>query len=134
MESSPKAAHPLGSLEEKVMNALWASGPLPVREVSKRLGNKSKLAYTTVMTTLDRLYKKGLLSRTKDGLAYVYEPALSRDEHQQQMVEGIVSGLMSKSADAAPVLAAFVDAAAGLDEDNLQKLETLIANRRKTGS
>ncbi len=132
MKTKPKSSRPLGSLEEKVMSVLWRSGPLSVREMNKRLGEK-KLAYTTVMTTLDRLFKKGLLSRSKDGLAYVYRAELSRDEYQRRLARETVSGLMSKESDAVPVLAAFVDVAAGLDEENLAKLEALIAKRRRAG-
>ncbi|MCP4676066.1 MAG: BlaI/MecI/CopY family transcriptional regulator [Deltaproteobacteria bacterium] len=132
MKTQAKSSRPLGSLEEKVMSVLWRAGPLSVREMNKRLGEK-KLAYTTVMTTLDRLYKKGLLSRSKDGLAYVYRAELSRDEYQRRLARETVSGLMSKGADAVPVLAAFVDVAARLDGKNLAKLEALIAERRRAG-
>ncbi len=115
------------------MEALWRAGALPVREVCARLSGKPALAYTTVMTTLDRLFKKGLLGRHKDGNAFVYAPALSRDEYRRRIVERTVSGLLERPADAAPVLAAFVDAAAEIDEDNLKRLEELIALRRRSG-
>lgn len=123
---------PLGKLEQRVMSILWCGRALSVREVNQRLGEDA-LAHTTVMTTLDRLYKKGLLSRTRDGVAYIYSAALTRDEYKQRIVETTVSGLMTKGGDAAPVLAAFVDAAAQFDEENLAKLEALIAQRRKSG-
>ena len=132
MKNPAKSLRPLGKLEEKVMNVLWRVGPLSVREVNQRLGDQS-LAHTTVMTTLDRLFKKGLLSRTKDGVAYVYQAAWSRDAYQQRLVEATVSGLISQASDAEPVLAAFVDTAAELDEENLARLEALIADRRRCG-
>ena len=72
-------------LEQRVMEVLWEAQPLTVRDVKQRLGKKP--AYTTVMTTLDRLYKKGLLAREKDGLAFVYRPALDRAEYQRRVVE-----------------------------------------------
>ena len=63
MRSFDDAARVLGDLEQRVMEVLWeAAGPLAVREVQGRLG-RGRLAYTTVMTTLDRLYKKRLLAR-----------------------------------------------------------------------
>jgi predicted transcriptional regulator len=117
----------LGALEERVMQILWASDPLPVRDVVQRLGNR--LAYTTVMTTLDRLHRKGLLARDKDGIAFVYRPALSRDDYHRRLVEATVGEMLAKSAD--PVLAGFVDAAASVDENNLKRLEQLIAARKK---
>jgi predicted transcriptional regulator len=115
------------------MELLWRAGPRCVREVTGELDDGGHpLAYTTVMTTLDRLFKKGLLSREKDGQAFVYAPALTRDDYHRRIVEETVSGLMAKPADADPVLAAFVDAAATVDEANLERLERLIAERRRT--
>jgi predicted transcriptional regulator len=119
----------LGSLEERVMEIVWESAPISVRDVARMLGGR--LAYTTVMTTLDRLHKKGLLDRDKDGTAFVYRSALDRDEFHRRLVEETVSGLLEKSAD--PVLAGFVDAAAAVDADNLARLEQLIAARRRSG-
>lgn len=109
------------------MEILWATSPLHVRDVCRRLGGK--LAYTTVMTTLDRLHRKGLLARAKDGNAFVYRPALSRDDYERHVVEATVAPLLARAAD--PVLAGFVDAAAAVDEDNLRRLEELIARHRR---
>jgi predicted transcriptional regulator len=126
-------SHPLGSLEEKVMNALWKRSPLAVRGVCKLLRGDHEPAYTTVMTTLDRLFKKGLLLRHKEGLAFVYAPAMTKNEYQRRMVEQTLGGLMSKKKEAEPVLAAFVDVAADVDVKNLERLEQLIAERRRQG-
>lgn len=124
----------LGTLEERVMDVLWTRpGPMAVREVCGRLKGASPLAYTTVMTTLDRLFKKGLLKRHKDGTAFVYETAMSRDDYRRRIVESTVSGLIEEAANPDPVLAAFVDAAAEIDEENLERLEQLIAERRRSG-
>ena len=111
------------------MEILWDAGPLAVREVSRRLSKKTPLAYTTVMTTLDRLYKKGLLVREKEGNAFIYSPAMTRDDYHRRIVEETVSGLIEKSA--GPVLAAFVDVAVGIDEENLTRLERLLAKHRR---
>lgn len=124
-----EAGRVLGALEERVMDILWseAESSLAVREVWGRL--RSDLAYTTVMTTLDRLYKKGLLARRRSGNAFVYRPAMSRDDYHRRIVEETVTGLLARSTD--PVLAAFVDVAAGIDEENLARLTKLIAERRR---
>lgn len=122
----------LGALEDRVMSILWQGGHMSVREVNECLRER-KLAHTTIMTTLDRLFKKGLLSRTKEGLAYIYSPAMTREEYQQRLVGATVAGLMSKLEDAKPVLAAFVDAATELDASNLAALEALIAERKQMG-
>lgn len=131
MRTFSQAGRVLGALEERVMDVLWKAGPLAVREVSRRLKARPALAYTTVMTTLDRLYKKGLLAREKAGIAFVYRPAMSRDEYHRRIVAAAVTGLIAQSG--APVLAAFVDAAAQVDEENLARLERLIEERRRAG-
>lgn len=123
------AGRVLGELEERVMEALWrAARPLAVRDVRARIGRR-KLAYTTVMTTLDRLHKKGLLSRHREGLAFVYRPAMSREDLHRRVIEETVGALLHETPH--PVLAAFVDAAADVDEANLDELERLIAERKK---
>src|SRR5687767_10726975 len=112
------------------MDILWrATKPMAVRDVSKRLKGKPQLAYTTVMTTMDRLFKKGLLAREKEGTAFVYRAAMTRDDYRRRIVEETIGVLLEDSAD--PVLAAFVDAAASVDEDNLDRLERLIAEHRR---
>lgn len=128
MRSFDHASRVLGELEERLMEILWETSPLSVREVKAHLG-RSKLAYTTVMTTLDRLYKKGLLARTKNGLAFVYQPAIDRAEYQRRVVRAALAPLLEQGA--GPVLAAFVDVAAGSDTENLDRLERLIAARRR---
>lgn len=109
------------------MDVLWAHAPLSVREVKAKLGG-SRQAYTTVMTTLDRLYRKGLLARTKNGQAFVYQPAIDRAEFQRRVVQAALTPLLEQAP--GPVLAAFVDVAAGSDTENLDHLERLIAARR----
>lgn len=112
------------------MEIVWASDPLTVREVVQRI--EGRPAYTTVMTTLDRLFRKKLLKRTKDGTAYVYRAAMSRDDYHRAVVEEAVGGLLEEAA--APVMAAFVDTAAKGGDDNLRELEKLIADYRKRTS
>jgi predicted transcriptional regulator len=125
-----EASRVLGKLEERVMEIIWrANRPLPVRDVAAQLRTKPALAYTTVMTTLDRLYKKELLARRKQGNAFLYRAAMTRDEYHQRIVEETVTNLIEKST--MPVLAAFVDAAATIDEKNLARLEELIAAKRR---
>src|ERR1039457_3370791 len=76
---------PLGPLEVTVMEILWARGDSNVRDVVDRLGRP--LAYTTVMTTLDRLFKKGLLQRRKCDRAFFYSPTLNRTEWEHRSEE-----------------------------------------------
>lgn len=122
------APQALGQLEQRLMELLWDSGePLLVRDVLARLG-RSKLAYTTVMTTLDRLYKKRLLTRAKQGNAFAYQRAIDRETYQRRIVTAAVAPLLEEAA--GPVLAAFVDVAAKVDDRHLAELERLIAVHR----
>ncbi len=69
----------LGELEQAVMDILWnRPDPLSVRDVHEMLAHDRDLAYTTVMTVLDRLAKKGFVVRNLDGRAWLYRPANSR--------------------------------------------------------
>lgn len=76
----------LGELERSVMNVLWdANVSLTVREVLDRMGDRD-LAYTTIMTVLDRLGTKEMVRRERDGRAYRYAPALSRDAATSELL------------------------------------------------
>ncbi len=68
----------LGALERDVMTIVWEHGEISVREACARL--ESSVAYTTVMTTMDRLFKKRLLDRRKIGRAFVYHATATRDQ------------------------------------------------------
>lgn len=69
----------LGDLEHAVMDVLWARAvPTPVRDVHEALARSREIAYTTVMTVLDRLAKKGIVTRQLEGRAWLYQPARSR--------------------------------------------------------
>ena len=125
---SKRGTRVLGDLEERLMEIVWKEHPLSVREVCARV-RRTKLAYTTVMTTLDRLHTKGLLARTKQGNAFLYLPAIDRAEYQCRVVETALAPMFTQ--DAASVLAAFIKVAAGVDERNLASLERLIAEHRR---
>ena len=127
MRTFSTAARVLGELETRLMELLWNEHPISVRTACDRLGGTH--AYTTIMTTLDRLHKKRLLRRRKDGNAFLYEPAMDRAEYQRRVVEAALTPLMEQGA--TPVLAAFVEVAADLDEANLVQLERLIAKHRR---
>ena len=92
-----------GSLEADVMTVLWAAdGPLTPGLVLEQLNRE--LAYTTVMTTLLRLYEKGQLQRRRSGRAYAYSPCQRAEEHTAQAMSELLA-----SGDSAAVLARFVD-------------------------
>jgi predicted transcriptional regulator len=124
------APQPLGPLEVTVMEILWARGTCNVREVVDRLGRP--LAYTTVMTTLDRLFKKGLLERRKSERAFFYSPTLSRAEWEQKRAGEFVAGFLAAAEPSRDLLiSCLVDAVGRHDEALLDELERKIKLRRK---
>lgn len=80
------------------------------------------------MTTMDRLHRKGLLTREKDGLAWRYAPAVTKVSYEKSLAEGLAADILAAHGDAA--LAAFVDAGAEVDEALLDRLRQLIELRR----
>lgn len=83
----------LGVLEALVMEQLWASSePLAVRQVLESLPDGRTRAYTTVMTVLDNLFRKGFVERERSGRAYVYSATQSRAEHTAEVMEHALAG------------------------------------------
>jgi predicted transcriptional regulator len=76
----------MGELERAVMNVLWdRGGPASVRDVARALSERD-LAYTTVMTVLDRLARKGFVQRERSGRAWLYRPSASREAYIAQLM------------------------------------------------
>lgn len=120
----------LGALERQVLERLWASG----REVSVRDLLESfdgSLAYTTLMTTVDRLFKKRLLDRRREGRAFLYTACISQDQLQRGVAADVIDSLLgSRHETARPVMSTFVDAVGDRDHVLLDELEELIRSRR----
>lgn len=120
----------LGHLENTVMEALWRHGEGNVREVGARLGRP--LAYTTVMTTLDRLYKKGFLERRKQDRAFVYSPRYSETQWERKRAGEFLAGYLSGPRTSRDLLiSCLVDAAGEQDSALLDELEQKIRRKRK---
>jgi predicted transcriptional regulator len=121
----------LGRLERQVMERLWAvGGEASVRQLQATLD--TDLAYTTLMTTLDRLYKKGLLARRKHGRAYVYSTHLTREDVDRGSAAHVFGALLGEGAERAqPVLSCFVDAVSQRDLQLLDELERLVREKRR---
>jgi predicted transcriptional regulator len=120
----------LGALEREVMRVVWKAGPINVREACELLD--SPVAYTTVMTTMDRLFKKRLLARRKVGRAFVYEAAATRDELEGAVATELVQSLLQRhGGEALPLLSSLVDAVSDRDRALLDDLERLIREKRR---
>ncbi len=82
-----------GELEAVVMDRLWArTDPTPVREVFEELRDQREIAYTTVMSTMDNLHRKGWLARKRRGKAFLYWPVLSREEYSARLMREALNG------------------------------------------
>lgn len=131
MSTSQSRPYPmLGPLELQVMEVVWSSGKSSVRDVVERL--ESRLAYTTVMTTLDRLFKKGLLNRYKAERAFVYTARVSNQEWERQRAGDLVAGFLSGPQPSRELLlSSLVDAVGQHDAMLLDALEEKIRNKRR---
>lgn len=84
----------LGPLETEIMRLLWQDRRSTVKKVHRKLSQQRDIAYTTVMTTMSRLSEKGVLYRQREGLAYVYTPAITEDEFVAMVVRQVLDGLL----------------------------------------
>jgi predicted transcriptional regulator len=119
----------LGPLEWKVLEALWTrSTAASVRDLQPEFPD---IAYTTLMTTLDRLHRKGALTRTKQGRAFWYRPALSRPEFDRaRAADALRSAFDSGSESLSPLMSFFVQEVSDRDREALDELEALVRARR----
>jgi len=112
------------------MEILWERGESSVHDVVEKL--RRPRAYTTVMTTLDRLFKKGFLERRKVDRAFLYAPRLSRSEWERERADDLVAGFLSGSRPSGQLLiSSLVEAVGQHDETLLDELEKKIKAKRQ---
>jgi predicted transcriptional regulator len=120
----------LGKLEREVMDEAWRRDEISVRDAHRAFDER--VAYTTLMTTLDRLYKKGLLKRRKEGRAFLYSPRVSPEQLEQGVAEDVIDDLLGRGAKGVePVLACIVDAVSEHDRTLLDELDRLVQEKRR---
>lgn len=96
-KSSKRTAEPgLGPLESEIMAEAWAAPSVTVRDIYERISARRSIAYTTVMTTMDRLYKKELLSRQSEGNAYRYSVRIDRGGWLRKWAKQTIDGLLPR--------------------------------------
>jgi predicted transcriptional regulator len=125
----PESPAALGTLEARVMQFLWARGESSVRDVFEAIDRP--LAYTTVMTTLERLFKKRLLHRSKSGRAFLYSPAMNREEWERHRAGGLVAAFLDGDASRELLVSSLLDAIGHHDAALLDELEKKIRRTRK---
>ena len=119
----------LGRLEQLVLREVEARGSATVRELLE--SNAIVLAYTTVMTTMDRLYKKGLLERTSEGKAYRYFAGQNLDELGRLAAVQNIRELMADQDTSSLLLSHLVDTLSAHDSKLLDELQTLVERKRR---
>ena len=114
---------PLHELESEVMEELWVSGESSVRTLMERLnrGGDKQRAYTTYMTIMARLHKKGLLDRRREGNTDYYTPVHAREEYMALRAQSEVAALVDQYGDVA--LSHFAQQMAGLDPARRRALQ-----------
>ena len=125
------AAGTFGPLEWRVLEALWSrDSSASVRDLQPEFQD---IAYTTLMTTLDRLHRKGVLDREKQGRAFVYRPRLTRSQFESARAGDAVKAALRNGGSLAPLASYLVDAVGDRDRELLDELESLVAQRRAEG-
>jgi predicted transcriptional regulator len=118
-----------GKLELRVLDALWKRGSdASVRDVHADFPNT---AYTTVMTTLDRLHRKGVLDRVKAGRAFLYRPRYTADELRLGLAADALGAIFDPAVAPRPILSFLVDAVSRRDKALLDELERLVQEKRR---
>jgi len=112
-----------------MLDGLWAKGNATVRELVE--GGYRDLAYTTVMTTLDRLFKKGLLTRCEQGRAFRYAPRFSREELHREVAGHAFRQLLDASPASSLPLSFLVEILGERDEQLLDDLRKLVERKRR---
>jgi len=113
----------LGPLEREIMDLLWERREATVRQVLDVLQARRSVAYTTVMTIMSNLARKGLLKRIPQGKAYLYEVALTRDAFLARKSQEAVSDLLARFGDLA--VARFVEVVSHLTPEEMERLRRL---------
>ena len=118
----------LGPLEQRLLDALWARRSATVRELVE--DGYQDLAYTTVMTTLDRLFKKGILTRSEEGRAFRYVPRFSREEMHREAAGHAFRQFLDASPASSLPLSFLVEILGERDAQLLDDLRQLVESKR----
>ena len=123
-----RSALKLGDLEIATLEAIWARGDADARALHQRFGDSRGISLSTVQSTLERLYRKKLLTREKVSHAYIYAPAETREAVMARLVDEALGRFNTKGNDS--LLAAFSGLTASASSETLAALEQLVANAK----
>ena len=119
----------LGELEKQVLQYLWASPHSDVKQVHAALSSQRESSLNTVQSALERLFKKGLLTRDKKGHAYLYQAKINREHLIAKLIDSVAGDFVGQGESS--LVAAFSSVSRELDEAQLSQLEQLIDLQRQ---
>lgn len=117
-----------GDLEREVMDIIWSSHSIKVREIYEKIKLKRKIAYTTVMTIMDRLFVKGILKRVKEGKTYLYRASHNKEDFFEKTSKSIINDLIRDFGEVA--IAQFANTLDAVDHKKLKALRDKIKSAK----
>lgn len=119
----------LGALELRILELLWKSPDQSAKTLHQRLSAHRHLTLSTVQTTLERLHRKQILQRVKQGRSFHYRPVVKRYQLLGRFLGGVINQLHTGDLD--PILSSFVEFADKIDIKSLDRLDELIQSRKR---
>jgi predicted transcriptional regulator len=118
-----------GPLEAKIMNILWNSSELAIKDVQQKLEKEKKTSFNTVMTVMNRLVEKEVLTKRMEGRGSLYQPVLTKDEFLERQSKELTNGLIDEFGQI--VVSHMIDSIEEADERLIAKLEQKIKEMKK---
>lgn len=118
----------LGDLEKRVLQFLWDESEVDAKQAYKALTKQQGGTLSTIQSTLERLFKKDLLTRSKQGHAYYYRAKIGREALIAQLIQNVTGEFIDDGENS--LIAAFTSVSASFDEQQLTQLEALIQQQR----
>ncbi len=110
-------------MELKILSVLWENGPMTVRDVMKSLPDEKKRAYTTILSTMQKMEKKGFLSHESQGNAHIYRPELSQKRTLGSLMKNLVNNVFGGSASS---VVQTLLSSESIDKDELEEIKKLL--------
>jgi predicted transcriptional regulator len=118
----------IGRLERSILDILWENQGIPGREIHQRMLNERKLAYTTTLTILDRMVKKGSALRKKEGSLFLYYPSMKKEEFEQRVASTMIRGIYEMAP--SPAISAFVEILSSMDESEINEIISRVEKKK----
>jgi predicted transcriptional regulator len=129
-DHKPRRSKLLGEVEEEILDALWDGGAQTGRDLYERVRLERPLAYTTVLTVLDRMVRKGLVLKER-GERFQFRAAFTREELARRFSRELLPEILGLSASSA--IAGFMDVLAEADPSQIDELAKILERKRKQG-